>query len=385
MHSLANRYCGYLLTLLAVSTPGLLRAQGEAGISLEKIVKAWQDREGRIKTFRFSWVKEHVRSRGSFLSPEWGRGKNPDLKTVPEETTSYEEFYSAINDGGKIRFTRSRMEGSVDHILRRQETTSVANGKDCRVFRARGAVEYPLGEIGQEKVNPMDLTDPEFFPLLMILRPFHPVLGSFNGQSTVRNMTLESRIVTVAKRPCYQLKLVDPSSSVVQFFWVDSERDFTLVRRSLTQEGKLLAQIDWEDYKLNGRIWIPHRWKMVWMRDDRSVLSSGTSIVKEFSINSAVDEKEFELEFPVGTLVRERGSHPVDYILREGGNKRLVTLEEWGATYEQLLASESGQGLKSSSSRRRVVLLVGALGGIVLITVLIAWRVRRTRPRVDQA
>jgi hypothetical protein len=37
------------------------------------------------------------------------------------------------------------------------------------------------------------------------------------------------------------------------------------------------------------------------------------------------------------------------YILREGGEKRLITQEEATATYEQLLATESGMAMRAGA------------------------------------
>jgi hypothetical protein len=71
--------------------------------------------------------------------------------------------------------------------------------------------------------------------------------------------------------------------------------------------------------------------------------------------------EDFAFEFPPGTQVVEYGSKQGDvshFIAQSDGKKRIITLDEFkhNASYEQLLASESGQaGVALTPVWRRVM------------------------------
>jgi hypothetical protein len=82
---------------------------------------------------------------------------------------------------------------------------------------------------------------------------------------------------------------------------------------------------------------------------------------------------DFQFEFPPGTRVTDRNTGEY-YIVREGAQKRLITMEEvrGRATYEEMVATESGKAL--SARQRRfpfwpVYVSIGMAGFLVAILV----------------
>jgi hypothetical protein len=100
------------------------------------------------------------------------------------------------------------------------------------------------------------------------------------------------------------------------------------------------------------------------------------------TVNPVFDEKAFEIEFPVGTVVTDGRPHANPdslglqvYIVTENGGKRMITWDESSATYEELLASPSGMAGKIPK-RNEPLIIINIFIVIVLAGLIVRKRYR---------
>jgi hypothetical protein len=104
----------------------------------------------------------------------------------------------------------------------------------------------------------------------------------------------------------------------------------------------LQLEITYEDTDKYGSI--PIAWSVKKLERDGRLNHLSEINVLAYEINPKLPPEEFTIEFPVGTWVTDE-MQGIDYIVRPGGKKRLITMAERDAqlTYEQLLNSETGE------------------------------------------
>jgi hypothetical protein len=75
--------------------------------------------------------------------------------------------------------------------------------------------------------------------------------------------------------------------------------------------------------------------------------------VLAYEINPKTSPEDFTIEFPAGTWVTDE-MQGIDYIVRPGGEKRLITMAEKTAqlSYEQLLNSETGEVVPAAGGEK---------------------------------
>src|SRR4051812_43082288 len=92
------------IVLLAVG-PGPAHAQGK--YTKEDIVKAWRERQERVKSAKFEWAEQWTETRGS-LSYYW-KSFDPKLKEViPPEDVTFTDPRAVSLEGSKFRYAYTR-------------------------------------------------------------------------------------------------------------------------------------------------------------------------------------------------------------------------------------------------------------------------------------
>jgi hypothetical protein len=121
--------------------------------------------------------------------------------------------------------------------------------------------------------------------------------------------------------------------------WVDSKKDFLPVRYTESQRDTVHRVLDLEYQSDEVHGWVVKSWNSTWTEPE-GYLSSVSAKVLEYSINSKIDDSEFEPEFPPGTWVQNLSTDET-YILRSNGQRRPVLKGEFnGTNYNELLESE---------------------------------------------
>src|SRR5665213_840345 len=356
---------------------------GDTPVTIETIYNVLQSREQRIRSCAFSWTEAITVSKGGLSAFTPAQYKSGAPQQPAEDKTS-NGAYRLVLDGGKIRAEGNPlMETPTGGGL--QDQTYILKEGLYKSYTPKGAaMDYPAGAISngaQYKGAQGWQAAPHLMPLIMALRPFR-YEGVLFDRFTTRYSIIPGQQV-VRGRKCTVIKDVPerPNRSY-NMLWLDNERDYMPVRFSLQRGDVTLLQIDYLRWDSVGSEWLPIEWKKTLMNSDGGVNRSALAVVNERSVNQPVDEKEFTLEFPVGTHVTDYmdPKNPQDYIVREEGRKREITKSELGVlTHEQLLNSEPSD---HSLVRRRLwlqglIALSVALGVAVAVLVYRVWRRRR--------
>jgi hypothetical protein len=163
--------------------------------------------------------------------------------------------------------------------------------------------------------------------------------------------------------------------------WVDPAREFVVVRSVLTRRDRPAWQVDVKHRQEDACGWVPEAVHYAAYYPNGDLQDAIQAKVKEHEVNFAADPTSFDLPFPAGTYVTDESNPkaPVDYIVREGGGRRIVQRREMGATYQQLLDTDSGFALGGRSpfpwtwASGLLALAAVMVGGVL------RWRARKVK------
>jgi hypothetical protein len=373
---------------LVVGVTGM-RAEGRAGATLNDVRKAWKERQDRVRSARFTWQDLQTDAKGCFswmvsgararrLAEERKQLGMPEprwLGAVPPWDTTHTVIHAVCFDGEKLRYSIRGNHAMNPHTLEygRWYYVSVFDGKVAKLASPEGTVLTPWPTIIiKAKPQPIDAQVPHLRPVLMTFRALFPRLRSYD----IDRLTFTGRQAVIRGAKCLELEQKEAINQVTRL-WVDPGRAFVIVRY-LTLSGEHVTQkIDVRFRKDAVTGWTLEGWDVDTLNSDGTLKQSSRASVTESEINPIVPEREFDIEEVHGARVRDERSD-LDYVVKEG-RKRKMLPEDFGATYEQLMNSESGEALgkrKQASWTWRVGLLCGltAFLGVVLIC---RWRFRR--------
>ena len=138
----------------------------------------------------------------------------------------------------------------------------------------------------------------------------------------------------------------------IRRFWLDPARDYVICRQTSQDESTVFTQLDCEYQTVetpSGPVWAPLEWTSWRFGQSGEPTEVSVAKVESVNVNSGLAPEEFQLEFPVGTLVSDdrpgadvgrTGSY--DYLVMPDGSQRKVTWSERFASYDRLMATDSG-------------------------------------------
>jgi hypothetical protein len=293
---------------------------------------------------------------------------------LPDRDMSFDCKNSLTIDGEKWRYvSQSPVRAGHTTNLVLQDTDVVSKDGTIKSYMRPGGFDHPVGNINQGKVSDV--------PRVNNARPLFQILRSLSvGFFVPQNYVMANESGFIDGRPC-QILQTQPTN-IRWSLWVDPSRSFSLVRYSLSSEGKILLTTDLTYTQSSEHGWVAVGWKIVETDRSGSLKRSTNATVTHWEINTPIPPNEFDLDFPPGTLVRdfttttEWGSTS-QYIAREGGKKRIVSQGDRGATYEQLLASETGTARlpRGPSALRMWAIVICILLSLACIVVVL-WQRR---------
>jgi len=135
-------------------------------------------------------------------------------------------------------------------------------------------------------------------------------------------------------------------------YWLDPQQGYSVVRFASSANGKPRRLLEC-DYKLadSEKVWTPTRWTSTEFGVDGTPNEIEVGTVRSCEINVVIDARDFELEFPVGAIVSDKRPNVVGYeprrgralyLIKPGGQKRLIRASEWNVPYEKLLETDPG-------------------------------------------
>ena len=105
---------------------------------------------------------------------------------------------------------------------------------------------------------------------------------------------------TIDQHPVFVLKTDNKK------LWVDPEKDFLPVKREDVIRGVVQRQIEISYVRDKTHGWIPSSWiTTLFDQTGTTTWWQDTMTVTEFSINKPIDDSEFELSLPNGTVVKD--------------------------------------------------------------------------------
>lgn len=340
-------------------------------ISEEDLSRAWHARTDRINTVRMSWSETRWIRRGSIDIGQFAGAAMNNVSAEQSPSTDVTLSYACRLDidGDKFRFEYDGPEWDVNsRAFVNCRHVGVWDGKTGKCFQ--GTERLPTGSVGDYCE---DLMRPHLVPMRIAFRMMNPLWYNldFNQYDfSDRSESFEGSECLILQTPNshVQQKLAQGRHAWRMRYLIDPARDNSVLAVSRSKDGMARAA---EDYRISYRrdasgIWYPSHWTITLdSHDPPNTIVEGN--VTECVLNKESRPALYEYEFPSGAMVRDDRTKEL-YIARGGGTKRLVTEAERlrNTSYEELLATESGEAVTRRSGRR------GSQGWIAIGAVALA-------------
>lgn len=330
--------------------PSLGLCASAYGTTIEEVRRVWLARQSYVRSARFEWKEEcfiaaHAYVAFPSLHERDGKAQGERTPTrVPERDLTFQRSGSMSLSGNMLRLV---LDGTYWHPGLRQllqETyTTTFDGQTAMSHHVHSPPRRddlpPFGSIDRE-ARLREYRNPMLIPLMMTFRPCDPNSGGVD----LAQWRIRGRTGVIDGTLCSLMTHVEPRGDQTRL-WVDPSRGFIVLRvEQLDSLEHPLVQTDISYRENSPHGWLPSKWKRVNHGGFSRMLDQQTVEVAKHEINIEIPRSEFQIEFPVDTLVRDLRTKE-DYIAREEGAKRLITEQEKGrgASYSEYLATESGQ------------------------------------------
>ncbi len=338
-----------------------------ASPTVQDIVDAWRVRQARVRTMRLEWSD----SRTTAAYTQLGNSEEGEMLFPPADVI-HEVCVAMSIDGGMLRYSVRGPRWSPDQgEFLPKRYLNVFDGEVSKTFFGYAAEKedrfFPRGFVNNKEERVFDSGNPHLVAVVLTYRPLHPDLGKFDPAGYRISL---KRGVT-AGRDCL---ILQPSGSAVrsESYWIDPQRDYVVLRvvRAVKKRPVMQFDVSYTEDALHR--WVPSEWEYVALDygSGRMLCQSVAKVIK-YEINCNIPRSEFRFEFPPGTRVTNRNTGEY-YIVRQGGRKRMITMEEvrGEATYEEMVTTESGQALAQRS--RGHFWWPYSLGGIAALVLAVA-------------
>lgn len=277
-----------------------------------ELIQAWQQRQDRIRTFRFAWTEQQTHPQGWLPNPRLRQHEWMDIPGLLADR-SYAVSKTLVVDGNKMRYAfeldRKEEPDEVHPVTRLPDL--MPDGSRLRTHRAFGEGKHytytsvfdgrtgtirlwsvtdgPPAVIGHFMTNP-DAQNLDTRAIMMAFRPLDPELGH----------VLVDRAITNLRRTLYQGRSTflweeqrDPSGWKTMMR-IEPERDFLVSRYGIYFEQKLMMEIE-IDYSQDAKWgWVPSGWRVSQMMADGSSRMTSVATVSSYTINVPIGPEEFQ-------------------------------------------------------------------------------------------
>lgn len=305
------------------------------------IIRAWKTRQQRVKSFRFVWTKNVIKTK------EWNAEKaarfrrrlqqeqdeTAKQRSGPTEDVEFEQrrILTVAADKTRLMDDGFSQVGGSNELWPTVITSVFDNSKRTSLGTRKG----PSGEIVPQasisKVN-SEMEDSDVKPLLWCYRMFAPSMQlSFRPE----RLEVTGEMAVIQGKRCVRLR--DGPVSL----YVDPTRDFLPLRFIVYRADRERISVQMDVRYIDGghHGWVPSAWSFVYQSPQGEPRVLFTSTVNEYEINQPVSDSEFTLAIPVDTLVIDSRDpeDPVTYVQRVGG--RLHVVPRSANTYQDALTS----------------------------------------------
>jgi hypothetical protein len=255
------------------------------------ILAAWEDRQRKVTSARFELIERGLTPRGTLSQSAWAKTEDE----FPPDDVITERRYTLLFSGDCMKLVQ---RGKFPHLndlqfIELKETGVFSGGQLMRLSTIEGR-SHPQGLIDDRNI-------------LSSSSLWRPIVWSMGGADRV-----VSRLRAGALRFDGRDVSINDNTTIVVLqdtaggteWWVRPDLDYSIVRRAARDPstGKLRFEVNVRYTADDDVGWIPDGWtERVYLGDE---LHSHADIrVAGYSINPDIPAAEFQLEFPVGTIV----------------------------------------------------------------------------------
>lgn len=363
-----------LIMLFAV----VARVDAAGNDTVASVVKAWKARQDHTRTLRFEW--KEVRTLSRAMTPRnFTLEERKRIESLPDIVIDKQVGLSL--DQEMVRYERHGPEWSVeveDYVP--GSYVGVFDGKDPKSlyrFDKTGKLGCSaMGYILSESRHP-DHSDGTIRPILLVYRPFLPKLGGVDPAS----LSVSGDQGVINGRACTLITRQSPGSTSRTTFWVDPDRDYIIFRLIEEKDRRAMLTLDISYQRSDVDGWFPSAWTAILPTSSGKTALQFVAQVTRHEINQPIALREFQIEFPPGTLVADYASKST-FLVRADGEKRFVSRRERNARIPiaELDASETDHDLLSQGHLRLYVSL--STLAVLCAALLLVYMRRRIARRV---
>lgn len=410
------------VSIIGVSARCNAEDEGQPSITVDEILRAWQQRQERIPSARFAWKRSRSDEHRFSLVEETHQLTQDDyyecafvadnvflrLPGSPVDTFSHvvSRFGGPqLTKDQKSTLTKFQKSGaelapSKDYYIYQRLLTpasatelwlpAVANGNYPKAWK------YQLVP-SSDRVAQLDLW---FQPAadttgqialmfsqapLIAIRPFSPIFGEIQPD----RCSLSSQTRTVAGNECLILEETLGNPAHMRSFWVDPTRDFTILRYQGITDFHLAVQLDFEHERHPVKGWIPKSWTAI-------ELLSSTKTIRRFAstenvhvnFDETADSLPTQLKFSPGTWIVDETSQQ-HFLVQESGMQPLTDAVDTKASspptrWEQKSASVYANWVRKQTEENTFRAICWTIGGMLIIasTIVLGYWTRNYCRRV---
>jgi hypothetical protein len=366
---MALRASNCLAMIVAVASialvPAICRAQ-QGKPSIDDILEIWKKRQDKVASARFELDCEQTIHKGVnsfFMDLDRGKtGSADELEPSPPRDYLVKGTSSVSLDGGKLRHSSDHQNW--DPRGRKLYAEHYVDVFDGHLFKdlqdpASGQDSHASAVIRtcnrSESAGKFDI-----LPLIFTFRGSHPQFFQ-----DLPKFQLTGQTITVAGHPCLEFVRDRGPPGQREFLYVDRIRDYVVVKEMIVFEGQPNWQLDVKYAPDDAVGWIPKSWQyVIRFGKEHRIIHSGRRTLVRYEINPPMDDREFDIAFPPGTLVHNESSG--DYLLsvvRDNGESGTEIPLSRNPTYEDLQKASPGMN-------RWTLITVSA---VILALALAAW------------
>jgi len=376
----AGRVRGVFLcldVLLAGAADIAAQSAEQTETTVAKVLAAWERNRERVQSFQYRCDVEEWLKKSRLPVP----GKPfaaPDKNAAKDAILSRWSVALSVS-GNKVAYCKEgeHWDAASDTRYHLKEREVYDGTSERFLSEGRVSMAHVRTEPGDSTMLMQDIALIPFFAPCATIDVFQR-LGL-----DAKRMTVSQHRAFHEGRDCVELTIpsADPRSTSLCRVYADASRDYLPVELSRLRKDRVVHRSSIE-YAADPDA----RWRISTVRiavfDESGPFRSWSYKVKEYSINKALDEATFTLEFPEGTQVIEgpRVMLPGEdaktrkyYVVKRGGGNTPMSPKDYGRRTPIPTSAQEG----ASAAR----LIAAAIAGCLLVAaaVVVGWRTWRRR------
>lgn len=325
-----NRTLRVIVRLCILAMSGVFPANAATAVEppdprLEKVLADWQKRQNAVQSIVYQVDGEFKVAKGAYtrLRAAMIPTKKSEVRVAPEEDMSAPVGLNLLLDFAKERFRLEKRDQSFHFNsckLVQEFIIYTFDGKEIKSFKpreknpAKGPNEPEMGIVSGNLKNEYFLLDchPILYAHGRIYTPTEQIVpGQIRNKPDPNYLHIhgtavhEGRSCLIVRTQTFQL-----SNISFEEYWVDPERDSTIVRYGSYSGKKINCNQDIViHYKHLSDGWLPSDWRWTVFEHGKMLYYQDMRVTK-MKINPIVSDANFGLESHSGMIVEEVKRHP---------------------------------------------------------------------------